>query len=532
MCSGARIVCTAVVSMLATVACVEGDVDASSPEVCEPTTCAAERKNCGTLSDGCAGTLDCGVACPSGQLCGGGGVANVCGSVVAGGFVIATPVQLSHAAIDPGQTLTGSGSYQNTSADAIAIADIVIALRPPGGTHAGGPYSDLLPSHGPATVPSGATVVVTASRSFSSEDFTGQWESYATYQDSTGVWHDGPSISFMVGSCVPTSCAAQGKNCGALADGCTGTLDCGVACPQGQSCGGGGVANVCGSAVALFVAPESAHLAPGATVSFSANASVTWSVQGGSTNGSITMQGLYSAPTREGDFVVVATLAENSTTLRTATVTVREPATQVIRIMPLGDSITGEPRAYRKPLWPLLTSTGMAFGFVGSQNDPYAEIPDPDSEGHPGYTIGNVAGAINGWLDTYTPDYVLLMIGTNDLAWWCAESAASVANAHAALIDQITTRAPGAWVLVASIAPMSSQIIQPNNIDRAQLGRDFNAELASRVQTRQAAGQNVVFVDIYSALALTDLRDGVHPTVAGYAKVAQTWFNALQPLLP
>ncbi|WP_257462748.1 Ig-like domain-containing protein [Archangium lipolyticum] len=36
--------------------------------ICTPTTCAAQGKNCGTLSDGCGGTLNCGT-CSSGQAC-------------------------------------------------------------------------------------------------------------------------------------------------------------------------------------------------------------------------------------------------------------------------------------------------------------------------------------------------------------------------------------------------------------------------------------------------------------------------------
>lgn len=55
-------------------------------------------------------------------------------------------------------------------------------------------------------------------------------------------------------SCVPTggscqcstgSCAAQGKNCGTISDGCGNTLACG-SCSGFQTCGGGGVPNVCG----------------------------------------------------------------------------------------------------------------------------------------------------------------------------------------------------------------------------------------------------------------------------------------------
>jgi len=45
---------------------------------CTPTTCAAQGKNCGSISNGCGGTLNCGT-CTSPQTCGGGGTANVCG---------------------------------------------------------------------------------------------------------------------------------------------------------------------------------------------------------------------------------------------------------------------------------------------------------------------------------------------------------------------------------------------------------------------------------------------------------------------
>ncbi|MEO6954319.1 MAG: M12 family metallo-peptidase [Polyangia bacterium] len=50
-------------------------------------------------------------------------------------------------------------------------------------------------------------------------------------------------------SCTPQTCASQGKNCGAVADGCGNTLDCG-GCSAGQTCGGSGTANVCGGSSA------------------------------------------------------------------------------------------------------------------------------------------------------------------------------------------------------------------------------------------------------------------------------------------
>lgn len=46
--------------------------------------------------------------------------------------------------------------------------------------------------------------------------------------------------------CTRTTCGAVGANCGIIADGCGGTLDCGD-CTAPAVCGGGGTPNICGS---------------------------------------------------------------------------------------------------------------------------------------------------------------------------------------------------------------------------------------------------------------------------------------------
>src|SRR6185503_19687314 len=51
-----------------------------------------------------------------------------------------------------------------------------------------------------------------------------------------------PNVCF----CTPTTCIAQGKNCGIIPDGCGATLDCGACTVAQDTCGGGGVQNVCG----------------------------------------------------------------------------------------------------------------------------------------------------------------------------------------------------------------------------------------------------------------------------------------------
>jgi hypothetical protein len=46
---------------------------------------------------------------------------------------------------------------------------------------------------------------------------------------------------------MPATCASLGATCGTTLDGCGKSLSCG-SCPPGQTCGSGGIANVCGGA--------------------------------------------------------------------------------------------------------------------------------------------------------------------------------------------------------------------------------------------------------------------------------------------
>jgi hypothetical protein len=50
-------------------------------------------------------------------------------------------------------------------------------------------------------------------------------------------------------NCMPATCVSLQKNCGFLPDLCGGSLNCGT-CEFGFTCGGGGVANVCGNLTA------------------------------------------------------------------------------------------------------------------------------------------------------------------------------------------------------------------------------------------------------------------------------------------
>lgn len=121
------------------------------------------------------------------------------------GLTVTSGLQLSASAVGAGQTVTATVTYTNTTDAPIAIDQVVLAARPPGGSHAGGPYDDLQPPSSATTVQPGASLTVTASRTFTAGDPTGTWDLYPTYHDDQGAWHDGPDVSLAVG--VPDSFA-------------------------------------------------------------------------------------------------------------------------------------------------------------------------------------------------------------------------------------------------------------------------------------------------------------------------------------
>ena len=200
--------------------------------------------------------------------------------------------------------------------------------------------------------------------------------------------------------------------------------------------------------------------------------------------------------------------------------------------MPLGDSITlGVNGGYRNELYTSLSADACGVNYVGSQSDQYTQVADHDHEGHPGFTIADISSNVDAWLASSQPNYALLMIGTNDIAWWSVESASEIADRHALLVDKILADRPNAWVIVATIPPISSANLPPNNRDRAELASDLNTEIQTRMAAKQAAGKQVRVANVYSALTVADLYDGVHPTQAAHAKVAAAFYAALQPVV-
>src|SRR6266478_656234 len=196
-----------------------------------------------------------------------------------------------------------------------------------------------------------------------------------------------------------------------------------------------------------------------------------------------------------------------------------------IRLLPLCDSITygyAVPGGYRLPIYQLLTNAGYSVDFTGTQTgNGAAGLPDPDHEGHPGWTIRGInAIATDVLASTDDPDVILLLIGVNDY-----NQNDDLANAHTrlqGLAENLATNRPYAKIIVANLLATT---LEPQDIE---IQTTFNPFVPMIANNEQALGRQVYFDDLRSALTTNDLdAGGVHPTQVGYNKMATNWFANL-----
>ncbi len=205
----------------------------------------------------------------------------------------------------------------------------------------------------------------------------------------------------------------------------------------------------------------------------------------------------------------------------------------VTRILPLGDSLTSGVTgtsstvqgAYRNRLFALLADAGYNVDFVGTQTDTNnPTLLDRDHQGMGGFRIDQLQAGLPSWLGaTEDPDVVLLMIGTNDFT--ANFDVASAQTRLANLVSDLATRRPFAKIILATL---------PRRTDSAALEAQqliFNAAIPGIVNDQVSLGRQVSYVDIHGSLAPADLQEGVHPTPAGYAKIADTWFPAITSVI-
>ncbi|GEM_PF-3885993 len=241
---------------------------------------------------------------------------------------------------------------------------------------------------------------------------------------------------------------------------------------------------------------------------------------------------------------------------------------QTLRIMPLGNSITYDSRVndtrpvedrfgYRLPLYNHLISYNYNFDFVGSEHAGSNYLPTgyDDNAGFPGikdnelYVLlktgrryqpakGIDEQITNGpYLDYYPADIILLHIGTNgndEPGGTSPNDVEDVLNEIDRYEDSTGTHIKVFLALIINRSPNETFVTDfNNNVKAMALDRMNNA-------ANPAYPDDIVIVDMehipgfdYTMSpdpngAPGDMNDKYHPNDKGYAKMADTWFDAIK----
>ena len=200
------------------------------------------------------------------------------------------PLPLSSVTLNPTSVVGGNPSTGTVTLTAAAPAGGAVVTLASTGAVASVPAS--------VTVPAGATSATFTVTTPVVMGLAAQSDIIATFG---GVSRAATlTVTPSTAACTPTTCAAQGKNCGTILDGCGGSLVCG-SCTAPQTCGGGGVANVCslgtattalltvtatgraGESISSSPAGVNVNVGTTGSASFASGASVTLTVSNGRT---------------------------------------------------------------------------------------------------------------------------------------------------------------------------------------------------------------------------------------------------------
>lgn len=257
------------------------------------------------------------------------------------------------------------------------------------------------------------------------------------------------------------------------------------------------------------------------------------------------------------------------------------PTGTLVKIMPLGDSITAglcdgrdaqgncmypqdtaptpncidkyntgiNPKAtgYRPYLKQLLNNSGLWSQFVGSMgstDQPFV-FNDRLHEGHGGWTISGINSCASTWVTSANPDIILLHIGTNDVLQ--ERPLSNMIENLNALVSNIYTAKPSVRLIVAQIIPTSystsaeAKVLEYNNYIKNNLAANFPGKNMTIVGMNAYSSNNS---NPLEQLNISDLSSGsvclayppktcqptygVHPSSAGYQKMALAWSNAIQ----
>ena len=254
-------------------------------------------------------------------------------------------------------------------------------------------------------------------------------------------------------------------------------------------------------------------------------------------------------------------------------------ASDPVKIIAMGDSIThgyiNGDNGYRKYFCYGLQQNGITnFDMVGPNNNWSDSATydwngttityDPAHAGYSGYAIQKIGsrqglqetifdttyvnGDVSGnMMEAYQPDVIMLQIGTNDVL---DAQLTGIGDRLEELVDKLIpyVSGDGQVLYLASIPNIDaierydwlgayewtygvSYKSDPEKFVATVQAAvdDYNTIVKNLVAKKQAEGAHIEFSDINSTIDISagDLKDGVHPSEQGYAKMGQYWSNLL-----
>lgn len=197
-----------------------------------------------------------------------------------------------------------------------------------------------------------------------------------------------------------------------------------------------------------------------------------------------------------------------------------------LRILPFGDSLTDGldvPGGYRIRLHGLLADLGYDVRFVGPYTNGPKSLPSRNHMGLPGATMNDVGADLAPAVRAYAPHVVLMLLGTNDV-WYTHDTQALLEQYERVMLTAFIAD-PSIMFVVAMPPPAKLGPAYEARMEQFTYGV---ADIAFRYQ---ALGWRVYLADHYQTdVEISD--DGVHPTRAGYDRMAANWFCALTGFEP
>jgi lysophospholipase L1-like esterase len=217
-----------------------------------------------------------------------------------------------------------------------------------------------------------------------------------------------------------------------------------------------------------------------------------------------------------------------------------QPTGQSPRIMVVGDSITeGSAGDYtwQYRLYEHLRADGVTPRMVGPYHSLFNNVTKTEGDqnyANPGFehandatwgmTLSHEKDAIGGRVATYRPDYLLVLLGLDDLFWF-GTSQPDMAADLAAFIAAARTVGPHIRIVFGLLPPNIHT--QTNPVFAASVA-GFNHTISSTAARLSTPGSPVTVARDGAGLNVaSDLWDGTHPNANGEVKIAAAFADIL-----